>query len=122
MGAASRVRVMLQVLGEGAVVGADQGVGSRPRHCSSEAAALPSPSTAGMSPHVKGCLLESGEEGGLGATACAMTGHEVSPTAELSLSTQPRSVLGERDKAGVHPCWEEGALEVECPPQRQVGA
>ena len=63
-------------------------------------------------------MLESGEEGEPGATACAMTGHEVSPTAELSLSAQPRSVLGERDKAGVHPCWEEGALEVECPPPR----
>lgn len=64
MGGASRVRVTLQVLGEGAVMGAAQGVGSQPRHCSLEAAALPSPITAGTSPHVKGCLLESGEEGG----------------------------------------------------------
>lgn len=45
-----------------------------------------------------------------------MTGHGVSPTAKLSPSAQPWPVLGEWDRAGVHPCWEEGALEVKCPP------
>ena len=115
-GGASRVRVMLQVLGQGAVVGAAQGGGSRPQHCSWEAAAPLSPSTTRPSPHVKGCLLDL--KGRPGATACAMTGRGVSPTAKLSLSAQPWSVLGERNRAVVYPCWEAGALEVERPLRR----
>ena len=110
---ASRVKVMLQVLGEGAVVGAAQGGRSRPQHCSWEAAAPLSPSTARPSPHVKRHLLDF--KGRPGATACAMTGRGVSPTAALSPSAQPWSVLGEWDRAVVHPSWEAGALEVERP-------
>lgn len=76
--------------------------GPRPQHCSWEAAAPLSPRHSRAIPMCKGCLLDL--KGRPGVTACAMSGRGVSPTAELSPSAQPQSVLGERDRGVVHPC------------------
>lgn len=103
---------MLQVLGEGLLW-------VQPR------LGVPGPSTArgGRSPsvlrHSRAILMCKGVPAGLegeawGHSLC----HEwpwVSPTAELSPSAQPQSVLGERDR-GVSTLAERGgAPEVECP-------
>lgn len=93
---------MLQVLGEGAVVGAAQGWGS-PAPALLVGGCSPSvPRHSRAIPTCKRCLLNL--KGGPGVTACAMSGCGVSPTAELSPSAQPQSVLGEWDRDVVHPC------------------